>query len=106
LLAEDETRLVKNGTPAFRTETNPELPRGVGQKYDFVSFRFNPDGSTDLPPLGTTGKASEGGRWFITVHTAADRARTKSDSEPPPDFFTWMVEPVSGTSKSFRPGVQ
>jgi uncharacterized protein (TIGR02596 family) len=106
LLAEDPRRLVKSSDPLFNKSVNPELPRGVGQKYDYVWFHFNPDGSTDLPPLGTKGKNSDGGRWYITVHSIADLARTDNNNKPPPDFFTWMVEPVSGTSKTFRPGVK
>jgi uncharacterized protein (TIGR02596 family) len=88
-----------------RTGKNPELPRNVGLNYEYVWFRFNPDGTTDLPPLGASGKPSDGGRWYITVHSIADANRTEGNTKPPPDFFTWMIEPVSGTSKTFRPGV-
>jgi uncharacterized protein (TIGR02596 family) len=98
--------LVKSSDSAFNKSLNPELPRGVGHKYDYVWFRFNPDGTTDLPPLGTKGKSSENGRWYITVHSIADQVRTQTNTVPPPDFFTWMIEPVSGTSKTFRPGVK
>jgi uncharacterized protein (TIGR02596 family) len=108
LLGEDPlitTRLIKQSEVAANGK-NPELPRGVGHKYEYVWFRFNPDGTTDLPPLGAKGKGSEGGRWYITVHSIADQVRTDSNTKPPPDFFTWMIEPVSGTAKTFRPGVK
>jgi hypothetical protein len=29
-----------------------------------------------------------------------------SDSKPPPNFFTWMIEPVSGGSRILRPGLR
>jgi hypothetical protein len=39
------------------------------------------------------------------VHTEADRVRTNGDSTPPPNFFTWQIDPVSGSSKILRPGL-
>ncbi len=95
-------------------KTDPELPRGVGRKYDYTSFRFLPDGSTNLPPTGATpGKsnptpASEGGRWYITIHTAVDWEKQKKGDNltPPPNYFTWMIDPLTGNSKTYRPGVR
>lgn len=93
-------------------KTDPELARGVGHKYDYVSFRFLPDGSTNLPPTGTTNKdgeesASKGGLWYITIHPINDWTRLKAGDnlKPPPNYFTWMIDPLTGTSKTFRPGV-
>jgi uncharacterized protein (TIGR02596 family) len=82
------------------TANDPELPRGVKKNYDYVSFRFLPDGSTSLPPSGGTAN----GLWFITVHLLNDLKKATT-SQPPPNFFTWMIEPVSGNSKILRPGV-
>lgn len=101
-----QSRLVKSNDPKFNRSINPELPRNIGFNYDYVYFRFNPDGSTDLPPLGTSGRKSSGGRWYITVHALTDLQRTQGGTVPPPDFVTWQIEPVSGTSKPFRPGVK
>lgn len=106
LLGEMTERLITSGDAKFNKNLNPELPRGVGQNYDYVYFRFNPDGSTDLPPTGNTGKDSAGGRWYITVHSGADLLRTENNSKAPPDFATWQIEPVSGTAKVFRPGIK
>lgn len=85
---------------------DPELPRGVGHDYEYISFRFFPDGSTSLSPTGTDGTSTAGGKWFITVHAESDLNRTKENTQPPPNFFTWMIDPVSGTSKVLRPGVK
>ncbi len=104
LLGEEPAKIVT--ADKLDKTVDPELPRGVGLKYDYRAFHFLPDGTTDLPPLGTTGKDSSGGRWYITIHAINDQPRTKGNTEPPPNFFTWMIDPVSGTSKSFRPGLK
>jgi uncharacterized protein (TIGR02596 family) len=88
------SRLVTKGA---LSPNDPELPRGVKRNYDYVAFRFLPDGSTNLPPTGT--------KWFITVHAASDLPKA-TGGQPPPNFFTWMIDPVSGTSKVFRPGTK
>ncbi len=80
---------------------DPELPRGIGSRYEYVAFRFQPDGATNLSP--TAGPSS--GLWFITAHLLAD-LRKATDTTPPPNFFTWMIDPVSGSAKIMRPGVK
>jgi hypothetical protein len=87
---------ILNGTPTSPSTNDPDLPRGVGRNYTYVSFRFQPDGATSLSATSL---------WFITVHLLNDLGRT-SASKPPPNFFTWMIDPVSGTSKVLRPGVK
>ena len=79
---------------------DPDLPRGVKRNYEYVAFRFLPDGTTSLPP---TGGPLHNGQWFITVHLASDLGRT-TGANPPPNFFTWMIDPVSGSTKILRPG--
>lgn len=101
LLMEDPTRLI---TP--EPAKDPELPRGVRHSYQYVSFRFYPDGTTSLSATGKAGEPSEGGRWFITAYAINDVPKTKEDTVPPPDFFTWIIDPVSGTSKTLRPGLR
>jgi len=72
---------------------DPGLPRGIGHNYKYVSFRFLPDGSTNLSPTFAAG-------WFLTVHNLSDKA---VGTVPPPNFFTLQLDPVSGATKSFRP---
>lgn len=90
------TLVDENGTgdqaPRKPNDSDPELPRGVKRKYEFSSFRFRPDGSTNLLPNKT---------WYVTVHQVTDVVRDKKT--PPPNFFTLQIDPVSGTSKSYRP---
>ena len=103
LLTEDPARVKAMGDI---TATDPELPRGVKHNYEYTYFRYNPDGTTSLSPTGHSGRPSQDGRWFITLHAEIDLIRTNGNTTPPPNFITWMVDPVSGTSKTFRPGLK
>ena len=83
-------------SPSTRTvqkpaASDPELPRGVAKNYNYVAFRFQQDGSTNLPPAS---------QWFVTIRNLTDKV---TGSTPPPNFFTLQVDPVSGTVKGFRP---
>ena len=80
---------------------DPDLPRGVGRNYEYVAFRFQPDGATSLSPTG----GPSNGKWFITAHLSNDLAKA-TGGNPPPNFFTWMIDPVSGSTKVMRPGVK
>jgi uncharacterized protein (TIGR02596 family) len=103
-LGEDAaTRLVTMSS--VDPKVDPELPRGVRHKYEYMAFRFFPDGTTSLSPTGTPGRPSQGGRWFVTVHAISDLGRTNGNTQPPPNFFTWMIDPVAGSSKILRPGL-
>lgn len=78
---------------------DPELPILPGDskwEYRIVAFRFLPDGSTDLSPVG----GGSGGNWFVTIHGIE---QSETLSKPPANFFTLQVDPVSGTTKAFRP---
>jgi uncharacterized protein (TIGR02596 family) len=72
-----------------------ELPKGIRKQYEFVSFRFMPDGSTTLGPTTL---------WYLTMHGINDRPKTKGGKVGPPDnFFTLQIDPVTGATKIFRP---
>ena len=91
------------------TANDPELPRGVKKNYDYVFFRFMPDGTTSLSPTGTGTPATAGGKWFITLHHIADKTAANilaSSQTPPASFVTWMIDPVAGSSKLLRPGLK
>ena len=74
---------------------DPPLPRGVNFEYQYVSFRFLPDGSTDL-------SSTSGTVWHLTLHNINDKP---AGTAPPPNFFTLQVDPVSGTVRIYRPSV-
>ena len=94
-------------TPSNPGANDPDLPRGVKKKYTYVSFRFQPDGSTSLSPTGPTAGGANG-QWYITVHLLSDAARSANGIGNNPNqvhnFFTWMIDPVSGSTKVLRPG--
>jgi uncharacterized protein (TIGR02596 family) len=86
------------------TANDPSLPRKtgstyVGTNYDFVWFRFLPDGSTNLP-LKSNSDAN--GAWFVTLQNLTDPV---NPPKPPANFFTLQIDPVSGAIKHFRPGI-
>jgi uncharacterized protein (TIGR02596 family) len=85
---------------------DPDLPRGVGQSYRYVAFRFLPDGTTNLSATGNPSiTTSSAGRWFITFHLLADVKKTGTNYDtPPPNFVTWTINPVAGITKTLRPG--
>ena len=78
--------------PGSDDKTAPRLPRGVDFNYEYASFRFNPDGSTDKSPTA---------KWFITVVNMNDKI--EGADKPPPNFFTVQVDPVSGATRTYRP---
>lgn len=89
--------------------TAPEIPvrygdLAVGRRYEYVSFRFLQDGSTDLPPttspLNPTGQSTSGDSWYLTLVGLNDENRDINTV----NFYTLQVDPVSGATKAYRPG--
>ncbi len=81
--------------------TSPVLPRKIERNYQYVAFRFMPDGSTDLPLNGASA-----GNWFMTLHgidlgASPTNARAKGGGTI--NYFTIQIDPVTGTSRTFRP---
>jgi len=85
--------IIMEKNPKPPGEADPEIARGVKKKYEYVSFRFRPDGSTDLNPIK---------QWFLTLHLITDQVE---GSVPPANFFTVQIDPVSGSTRDYRPGV-
>jgi uncharacterized protein (TIGR02596 family) len=85
---------------ASASSGDPELavlPADSGGRWNYlyVSFRFRPDGSTDLPITGPSN-----GRWYVTLH---GNESPEELSKPPANYFTLQIDPVSGATKSYRP---
>lgn len=78
---------------AERAKGDPELPLLSGDKwnYEMVSFRFLPDGSTDLNPTD---------QWFLTIHGGD---KSEDLNEAPSNFFTLQIDPTSGSTRAYRP---
>jgi uncharacterized protein (TIGR02596 family) len=93
-----------------KDDTAPEIPIElgkdikVGKNYEYVTFRFLPDGSTDLPTKATTGSgssssSSSGDTWYVTLIGLQDEGKAIEEI----NYFTIQVDPISGTQKIFRP---
>lgn len=93
---------------AINDATAPEIPvdvndKKVGRNYWISSFRFLPDGSTDLPPTASINASenaaeSDVDRWYITMIALADENRSASEI----NFFTTQLDSLTGALKSFR----
>ena len=84
--------LLAAGQQKVWTASDPmlSLPR-AGLNYNCRSFRFRPDGSTDLDASA---------RWFITLHNVNDGDGLNA---PPRNFVTVQIDPISGAATSYRP---
>lgn len=78
--------------PGSEDRNAPNLPRGVENNYEYTSFRFNSDGSTNLPTRVL---------WYVTLISSNERL--VSPEVPPANYFTLQIDPISGAIKSYRP---
>ena len=79
--------------------SDPELPRGIKRSYNYFSFRFLPDGSTDLTPI----PPAVLGNWYgVTLHNINDSAKLRNGLQAI-NFFTLQLDPVSGATKVYHP---
>jgi uncharacterized protein (TIGR02596 family) len=87
--AGQRSTLLVSGRQRGSGSTDPKIPDlPAGQSYRIAAFIFQPDGSTNLDIAQS---------WHVTL--AAER-----DTEPlPPNFATLQVDPLNGTTRSFRP---
>lgn len=81
---------------ADRTGGDPSLSRGIDWNYDFISFRFHPDGGTNL-------SSTNGVTWSATLHSATDQA---AGDRLPDNFVTLQLDPVAGTVRPFHPSAR
>lgn len=82
---------------AAPTDGRAEAPSGEGgalQTTDYVSFRFRPDGSTDLPH-----RTSGDDTWYITLVQGEGALQTTR----PDNYLCLQVNPYNGQVSEFRP---
>jgi uncharacterized protein (TIGR02596 family) len=93
---------------ASTDKTAPELPvevgeRKVGRQYEYVHFKFLPDGSTDLPPRAKEGTGIgtdvNDDSWYVTLVNLTDENRSISTV----NYYILQIDAISGTIKSYRP---
>lgn len=108
LLNEAEPSRVRVTKPL---DSDPEMPDNVVKKnYHYMSLRFQPDGSTDLPQGGTV-TDPKGDSWYVTLVNATDANATTvgaagSAAKPAAaNYFTLQVDPITGTTRPYRPNL-
>jgi uncharacterized protein (TIGR02596 family) len=80
-------------SPAKNNGANSGVPALVkGLKY--VSFNIRPDGGTDLDPASTD-------PWTLSLRV--ERDQSGDFSRPSNNFITFLLDPVLGRVKVFRP---
>jgi uncharacterized protein (TIGR02596 family) len=63
-----------------------------GTNYTCVTFRFKPDGSTNLTPVSNS--------WFVTVHASTDGNNLTT---APKNYYTVQVDAYNGHIYDFHP---
>ncbi len=71
--------------------SSPQYISTTGTNYTGVAFRFNPDGSTNLPVSNS---------WFVTIHAGTDGDNLTT---PPNNYYTIEVDPYNGHINDFHP---
>jgi uncharacterized protein (TIGR02596 family) len=84
--------LVDAGRPGL-TRGQADAPQLFGKDVsaataDFCSFRFRPDGSTDLP---------KNVQWYVTL------VQDEFDNPTPTNFFCLQIDPYNGSLREYRP---
>ncbi len=82
---------------AAPTTGHHDVPTGRGGDIvstEYVSFRFRPDGSTDLP-----NRSKGGDTWYITLV----QGEGAIEAERPSNFVCLQVNPYNGQIGEFRP---
>jgi hypothetical protein len=74
----------------------PRMPEGKGLFYKFVSFRYYPDGSTNLDPTG---------KWYVTMYSIADKDRVSRTGPPGINYVTMQIDAANGSVRTFRPNI-
>jgi uncharacterized protein (TIGR02596 family) len=98
-------------TPTNANGQDPLLPRNIKDHYQYQSFRFYPDGSTDLAINGP--KTSAGTNhpstsseisWFVSMYAITDQAKVSAAADfKKVNFFTLQIDPISGGTVGYRP---
>ena len=74
-------------------ETLPSNEKDVPYQY----IRFKPTGGTDLSITGTPAPVD---KWFLTLKSDNDVA---TSTRPANNYYTIMLDPVSGRARTYRP---
>jgi len=92
--ASSEDRKFGFDSPRRGSYNAPAGPGGSLVTTDYVSFRYRPDGSTDLPF-----RAGEKDTWYLTL-VQGEGANQDND---PDNYFCLQINPYNGAVQQFRP---
>ncbi len=95
-----------HGFSSPRVDKAP-APTGFGggiENTEYVSFRFRPDGSTDLANKSTDALSRRHDTWYITL-TEGENA-DREGAEPEGNYICLQVNPFNGAVTEFRPMVE
>jgi uncharacterized protein (TIGR02596 family) len=85
------------------TPPRPLLKEALSDAEKDVPYqvvRFKPTGGTDLGVNGTP----DGDKWFLTIKSDNDpKVGTGAGARPANNYFTIMLDPVSGRARAYRP---
>jgi uncharacterized protein (TIGR02596 family) len=72
----------------------------IEKDVPYQVVRFKPTGGTDLGVNGTP----DGDKWFLTIKADNDpKVGSGTGARPANNYFTVMLDPVSGRARAFRP---
>lgn len=100
MLSRQLSSILDPGRPGLTTGTVDAITYfGSGletERVKYRSFRFRPDGSTDLPK-NDQGTNTEGGGWYLTMVADEGNAAT------PRNFYCVQIDPFNGSIREYRP---
>ncbi len=79
------------------TSTSTLLPGGPLPKYTYWYFHYHPDGSTDLNTRPATAET-----WHVMLYNSN---RPPVGTTPPSNYITIQLDPLSGRTVTFQPGM-
>ena len=81
------------GPTAISYQNQTDSIPTTGKNYNSVTFRFYPDGSTNISDPSVP-------VWFLTAHQVQDNDQL---STAPHNFLTVQIDPANGNLREFRP---
>lgn len=88
--------LLDYGGPRAGLMKGQEILPGNNSPSTYISFLFRSTGGTNLTPVDPLD-----GKWFLTLYL--ENAPRNATTGIPGNYFTALVEPITGRVRTFRP---
>lgn len=97
----------KNMSYGFLLSSDPVYKSLFGTKtidgtVEYASFRFRPDGSTDLDTRPSSDPDKRAYTWYMTLVQERTGAQS-GDEDIPKNFYCLQIDQFNGTIREFRP---